>query len=356
MILGNIGGTNIGGSLHRAASELGIEAHIIESKAAMEAPFWLRQLNWRLRGRRPTRLGSFSKELVEKAMAIRPALLLTTGFAPCHKEALWSLKQMGIRTLNYLTDDPFNSSQYAPWFLNALPSYDCVFSPRQANKDDLSRLGCDQVHYLPFAYDPELFFPESPSESERQAYSSDVLFVGGADDDRLPWLAALIREEYNLAIYGDYWQHFPITKPSTRGHAGPEALRKATSAAKVALCLVRRANRDGHVMRSFEIPAVGACMLAEDTPEHRAIFGPDGQTVVYFRTIDEMLSRLRWLLDHNAERERLAHAAHALVVGGRNTYRDRLVTMLETTGLNVGALNVERSNVPTFQRSNVLTQ
>ena len=53
-------------------------------------------------------------------------------------------------------------------------------------------------------------------------------------------------------------------------------------AAKVNLCLVRRAKRDGHVMRSFEIAAVGGCMLAQDTDEHREIFGPEGEAVRLF--------------------------------------------------------------------------
>ena len=95
--------------------------------------------------------------------------------------------------------------------------------------------------------------------------------------------------------------------------------------------LVRRANRDGHVMRSFEIPAIGTCMLTEYTEEHAAIFGEDGKNVVYFRTLEGMVSRLRWLLEHDDERQRLAGAAHQLIVGGKNTYRDRLETMLEVS-------------------------
>jgi hypothetical protein len=41
-----------------------------------------------------------------------------------------------------------------------------------------------------------------------------------------------------------------------------------------------------------------------------------------------MVGRLRWLLDHDAERARLADAAHRLIVNGKHTYRDRLEMML----------------------------
>jgi spore maturation protein CgeB len=70
-------------------------------------------------------------------------------------------------------------------------------------------------------------------------------------------------------------------------------------------------------------------MLTEDTEEHRALFGAEGVNVVYFRTPNEAVERLRWLIDHDTERNRLAVNAHRLIVEGRNTYRDRLETILE---------------------------
>jgi spore maturation protein CgeB len=84
-------------------------------------------------------------------------------------------------------------------------------------------------------------------------------------------------------------------------------------------------------MRSFEAAATGACMLVEDTPEHREIFGPNQATVVYFLGIEQMITRLRDLLLDPAERSRLAAAVRARIVGGANTYTDRLATMLART-------------------------
>jgi spore maturation protein CgeB len=92
---------------------------------------------------------------------------------------------------------------------------------------------------------------------------------------------------------------------------------------------VRRANRDEHVMRTFELPAMGACMLTEDTTDHREIFGEDGEAVSYFHTPDEMVDKLRWLLTHDDERRRLADAARRVITRGHHTYRDRLEAMLE---------------------------
>src|SRR5207237_781039 len=137
-----------------------------------------------------------------------------------------------------------------------------------------------------------------------------------------------IREGFDVALYGGYWDRYHETRHVTRGHADPQTLRHAIGGAKVALCLVRRANRDGNAMRTFEVAAMGASMLVEYTEEHREILGEDGEAVVYFRTPAQMIDRVRWLLHHDEERSRLAAAVLARITGGRNTYKDRLETML----------------------------
>jgi len=328
VVVGNRGGTNVGWSLWNASLDLGIRAHFADALEASRAPAFVRRVFWRMLGHRPPRLSSFSAELVRLCEQLRPGCLLTTGMAPVDRKALAAIGRMNVRRLNFLTDDPWNPSFRAPWFFQALPLYDTVFSARRANMADLERLGCQDVQYLPFAFDPRLCYPQPADPGESRRLAADILFVGGADRDRIPFLAALAAAGFSLALYGGCWERFPETRPYFRGYADPQTLRQATAAARIALCLVRRANRDGHVMRSFEIPAIGACMLVEDTAEHRQIFGPDAEAVVYFRSIPGMIERARWLLDRPAERQRLAAAAYARIINGRHTYQDRLAEML----------------------------
>jgi hypothetical protein len=334
VLVGNAGGTNVGWSLWKAAQEKGLEGEFCDARTAFAGPRLLARLSWWLRRRRPLRLDRFSREVVAGCRRLRAAWLLSTGLAPLTAAALEELGRMGIRRLNFLTDDPWNPAHRAPWFFRALPAYDVVFSPRRANLPDLCSAGCRYVEYLPFGFDPCLSFPEPAGpRQETPEPAADVMFAGGADRDRVPYIARLHHDGFRVAVFGDYWERFPETRRCSRGHAPPDLLRRATAEAKVALCLVRRANRDGHVMRSFEIPAMRACMLTEDTDEHRQIFGPDGQRVVYFRSLDEMTGKLRWLLDRPDERARLAAAAHRLIaVEGKNTYRDRLETMFSLIG------------------------
>jgi spore maturation protein CgeB len=279
-------------------------------------------------GHRPPRLLAFARDVVSEASQVGAGTVLTTGLCPVTAAALVALGRMGVRRLHYSTDDPWNARQRARWFLRALPHYDTVFTTRRANLQDFRALGCRAVRYLPFGYDPLLFHAASASEAAVPEFRSRVLFVGGADRDRVPLIETLVAAGVPVTLYGDYWTRYPGTRQRTRGHARPETVRLATAAADVCLCLVRRANRDGHVMRSLEIPAVGACMLVEDTEEHRDLFGDDGQTVRYFDSSSAMVDIARRLLGDPPERARLAEAVHRRITSGGHTYRDRLVTML----------------------------
>jgi spore maturation protein CgeB len=349
LIVGNRGGTNVGECFERAALASGYEVRLLPAQNAMRAPAWLRRFNWHCRGHRPTRLVSFSDVVLDTCVEWRPHVLLTTGLAPVTSESLAPIRSLGIVALNYLTDDPWNPGHYSSWFMKAVIHYDIVFSPRRSNMAQLKTNHCQAVEYLPFAYDPTLHFIERGNEPGCET-DQDVLFVGGADRDRIPYCDAIIKEGLGLALYGDYWDRYPQTRLHFRGYATVHKLRAVTSGAAVCLCLIRKSNRDGHVMRSFEAPAMGGCMLMEDTSEHREIFGSDGDAVVYFDSIAEMVERARWLLHHEAERKRLGEAAYRLITSGRHTYADRLTTMLSTAGFKASSV-ARRNRLPILGES-----
>ncbi len=334
LIVGFRSGTHVGGSLARAAERLGVSYAFVDAADAFMAPRLVRAFTWRLRGRRPPALSRTSRAVAAACAEWRPRWLLGTGMVPIDAPTLATIGSLGVKRLNYLTDDPWNPTLRAPWFLDALRHYDQVFSPRSANLDDLRQHGCATVSYLPFGYDPELCFRQAPPTGQEWShFATDLAFVGGADRDRVPILGAAISAGFGVSLYGGYWDRYPQTSRHSRGHADVATIRKVTSAAKVSLCLVRRANRDGHVMRSLEIPAMGGCLLAEDTDEHRSLFGPPGQAATYFRRIPEMLDQLHWLLGADDERRRLAACAESRVREGRHTYEDRLRVMLEADWL-----------------------
>ncbi|AFZ27932.1 hypothetical protein Cylst_5957 [Cylindrospermum stagnale PCC 7417] len=332
LIAGLLDGTHIGGAFFKAAQCLDLNPKLFDIKLAYAGPKWLQRINWHFRGKYPSQLRGLSQKIVWECENSKPELFISTGIAPINQQALVQMESMGIKRINFLTDDPWNSAHYAPWFFEALPHYDIVFSPRRANIDELVQAGCPNVQYLPFGFDHECFYPEVFINPEVQLqYGCDVVFAGGADRDRVEYISALIESGIDVNLYGGYWERYLETRAYTHGIANVATLRLALTGAKIALCLVRKANRDGNCMRTFEVPAVGACMLTEDTQEHREIFGDEGKAVVYFKTISEMVEKAQWLLNHEVERQRLALNAHLLIFHGKHTYKDRLEIMLSQT-------------------------
>ena len=314
----------MGNYLASAAERLGLDYQIMDMGEA-EAKTRIAQIvYWRFRDRRPAKLARFAAQVLAACVEMKPDVVLTTGIrVPLERSHIDRIRKLGIKVVNYSTDDPWNPIMGSKWFRLALPSYDVVFSPRRSNFDEFRRCGVRAIHYMPFAYDP-LIHKRWP-EGMPSAAPSDVLFVGGCDDERLPLISALGQAGLKLALFGRYWNHHSATRQYWRGVADQDIIRAASATAEICLCLIRRANRDSHVMRSFEAAAIGGCILAEDTADHRELFGP---AAYYFRTMPEMVQQARILKADVDLRRRLSLALSERMAGRKDTYADRLAAML----------------------------
>lgn len=329
-IVGGFDAAHIGGSFVRAAADMPLDMLTFNVGEAWSGSRLHRALSWRLADRKPPRLRDFSKKVADTCERVRPDVLIATGAAPLRAQELRRLRAIGVACVNYSTDDPWNRVSRARWFLQALPEYDVVLTTRRSNIDDLRALGCRHVRYLPFGFDEYIHLPATPPYL---LPAHDILFVGGADYDRVQFVKELLGVGCKPALVGAYWERWGATRPYALGSRSPQEITQITASAKVNLCLVRRANRDGHVMRTFEIAAIGGCMLVEDTLEHREIFGDDGVRVRYFSTPLEAAERARDLLGDGFERARLTTAARAhIAIVGKNTYGDRLISILDAAG------------------------
>jgi hypothetical protein len=314
---------HVGRHLTEAAGKLRIPFRVISPTLAFQAPWLVSKLNWHLRGHRPTRLEQFGQRAVELCTSFQATHVVATGIAPLPAPAIRALRKAGMRIVNWLTDDPWNAAHRAPWFLDTIREYDAVFTPRSTIVDDLRGAGARRVEPMPFAYCSVCHFAARKFH-ERAAVS----FVGGADADRLRYIKTLVQAGIGLELYGGYWQRQRALRQSARGFVDMAGYRAVVAGTAVSLCLVREANRDAHVMRSYELPAMRACILAQDTPDHRELYGPDRETVHYFTGIDDIAQAARALLHDAGERHRLSVAVHSRVVRPENSYYARLERLL----------------------------
>jgi hypothetical protein len=269
-------------------------------------------------------------QIVAEAQTFGPDVILVVKSSHLSVECLTLLKATGATLVNFTTDDPFNPRTSSPLWLKTLPLYHVVCTPRHANVDELNALGVADVHVVPFGYKPEVHFPEAPRDAqEKGRFQSDVCFIGGADDDRVRYFEQLVRDlpGVKLALYGGYWHRSPQLAPYSRGFAIGREFRLAVGGAAISVNLVRHANRDDHVMRSFEIPACGGCMLTEPTSTHRELFR-DGQEAFFFDSPANFIRSIRSMLDDPARRARAAQAARVRITETGNRYDERLLSIL----------------------------
>jgi hypothetical protein len=231
-----------------------------------------------------------------------------------------------VKSINYSTDDPWSRRHASRWFFNALREYDIVATPRAGTLLDFRGLGVQRVAHVPFGYCPEAH--RSVEGIVEDLTAGDVFFAGGCDGDRLPFFRRIVKAGLRPVLYGAYWDRDSQMRRFHRGFASLEEMAALHARTPVSVCLVRRTNRDDHVMRTYEAAAMGACLAMEDTPTHRQIFGLDGQRVIYFSDPDSLVSACRRLLADARLRQRLRSAAREAIVGGQNTYADRLDQML----------------------------
>lgn len=321
-LVGNDADTHIGGSLRRAAQARGHQVDFFSVEDASAGSWLRRAMAWRLRRQAPA-LAQFSARVAQAVTSQKPELLIVTGLAPLNAAAVRAIRAAGVPVVNYATDDPWNPAFKADWLLAALAQYDHVFSPRRANLSDLQQLGVS-ASYLPFGYDAELFRPAPARPPEY-----DIFFAGHADSDRFELLAPLLDAGFRFLLHGRGWERAARFASSARGQLDAARFADAVAGCAVALCPVRKANRDGHAMRTFELAALRACILAEDTVEHREIYG---DTVAWFGSGVDLPGIVRELLADEGRRAALAQAAHLRIVQGANTYADRLEAMLQWSG------------------------
>jgi spore maturation protein CgeB len=84
-----------------------------------------------------------------------------------------------------------------------------------------------------------------------------------------------------------------------------EQYNLALNATKIALSFLSTLNRDTYTRRSFEIPAAGAFMLSQYTPDLATLF-EEGREVEFFRTPAELVLKAKYYLEHDHERREIA--------------------------------------------------
>ena len=167
--------TAVGNQLREAANDLGLKAQLFEI-ADGHGTGLSRRLTYKFLGDYPLRGRAFNIRILDALRDQKPRYLLSTGKAPLFSNTLKAARELGIQTINFSTDDPWNPLYKASWALRALKSYDFVATPRCANLTQM-RQHVRRTHYIQFGYSPSQHYWTDLPEAAQQG---DVFFAGAA--------------------------------------------------------------------------------------------------------------------------------------------------------------------------------
>ena len=239
------------------------------------------------------------------------------------------IKQGKTRVLSWSNDDMYAWHNRSLWYTWSLKYYDLVVTQKSYNchPEELPSLGA-KVLFQDKAIDPEINKPVKDCSSFHCVH--EVVFIGTKEKDRLDHLQFLAENGVVVHIYG--WavnengqQHPNLIFHDT--HLYGDDFNAALGCAKIALNFLRKMNRDLQTSRSIEIPAAGGFMLAERTSEHQRLF-QEGKEAEFFDSKEELLKKVQYYLNHEAERKAIAKAGLDRVKNGDYTFLNRIKEIL----------------------------
>jgi len=201
--------------------------------------------------------------------------------------------------------------------------YTAFISNSLGGEELLRQLGAKAAHTVWYGVDPDVFSP-MPVESQ----DLDVFFYGHGREYRGEWIDALLRDaslampERRFAVRGT--RLGDLGRVESLPYLSFSKLREYACRSKINLCITRGAHASLYgsaSSRPFELSAMQCCVVANPYNGLELWFEPEKEIIIVNST-DEAVDRLRYLLAHDAERERMAQAARDRVLK-EHTFRHR---------------------------------
>jgi spore maturation protein CgeB len=254
-----------------------------------------------------------NERLIAAVAETRPDFVLVDGGQVLTRNTLRSLRRICDPILGYFTPDDIIARHNLSWPLRLTFSmWDVFFTTKSFNVPELAARGVRHPVLVGNMFDPTVYRPMMAGEVGEDYERFDLVFVGTYEKDRCRSINVLAEAGFKVAVYGNAagaWAG------SWAGALRPGILRgpavyadnytRALHHGKVALCFLRKINRDKITQRSIEIPACGRPMLAEKSDEHDAHFS-DGREYLSFSNDECLIRQARYLLENATLRRGIA--------------------------------------------------
>ncbi len=227
-------------------------------------------------------------------------------------ETLKSVKiiQPNTKIVSYSPDNMALRHNQSQNYLECIPLYDYHITMKSYILEDMRKLGAKDIQFVSMSYENSFHYPREISEVDMSRLDADVGFVGSWEKERMESILYLTRNGVKVRVFGDEgWnvcrgdnENLIIETSGLHN----EDYAKSFRCFKISLCFLRKINYDQQTSRTMEIPACGGFMLAERTREHLMLF-EEGEEAEYFDSNEELLTKCKYYLEHNEERNIIAN-------------------------------------------------
>jgi spore maturation protein CgeB len=242
-----------------------------------------------------------------------------------YPETVRKIKDKGIFICNYNADHPFIIYSRGSGSSNVKKSiglYNLHFS---YSKEVVSKIEQEfkiKSEWLPFGYelDDEIYHESAEIEELNK-----VCFLGNPDKIRANLLFEIADSGIEIDVYGHNWVKWLNNHPNIQYFDAVylDNMWKTLRKYRVQLNIFRPHNVGSHNMRSFEVPAIGGIMLAEDSPEHRLFFKNE-YDIHLFRDANSAIDKINYLRSLDEEKaENIRNLARETSVEKKYSYRER---------------------------------
>ncbi len=235
-------------------------------------------------------------------------------------ESLRMIHDSGTAILNWGTDD---SWKYAQFSRLVAAETDLWASTSHEAWRKATDAGLGQFELTQWAASGGRTHEPMPAAQCRHAVS----FVGSAYGNRMQWVERLSRHGIPVECFGQGWPNGPVEAERI-----PTIYRESVVSLNFGDSGLQwhglRAYRSRQIKaRVFEVPAAGGCLLTESA-DHLGEYYRIGTEIETFAGEEELVSRIRSLLDTPARRDAMAWAGYRRTLAD-HLYEARFVPLLE---------------------------
>jgi len=321
-----------------AFSELGHDSQLLNLSC-----FQNRYKELKCSGGGPTASAAFYQDI---ACAVRdrihehqPNLVLSLILAPLSNDLIVEIRNSGICCAHWFVDD---YRRFPMWKWQAA-AYDLFFTiQRQPFLGLLQQAGAHHAEYLPNACPSDIAHRPHQKNSNGNAFSCDVAFMGTPYPNRIEAFSRLL--DFDLGLWGQGWNKVqgPIGQKVRDGESliSPETEESIYRAAKVVLNLHTDLDDAGNAPgdfvnpRTFFTAACGTMQVVSARTLLPELYKP-GDEVVTFSDSCQLPDLLRQYLNDDDGRELIAKNAKSRTTE-QHLYTHRMARVIELAASRIG--------------------